>query len=147
MDAPRVRWLNVWRKSLMTITQECCKLYGTSHRGNTSKKQLYGYLTPITKIIEIRQTRHAGHCGRNKDELIRDVPPWTPSHIPAKIRWQTRIYLQQVCADTWCSLEDLPGMMGRRDKWWERVRDISASSTLWWWWCISFQKAQYFIYK
>ena len=43
------------------------------------KQQLYGYLLPISKTIQIKQTRHVGHCRRNKDELINgsllmDVP-------------------------------------------------------------------------
>ena len=34
------------------------------------QQQLYGHLPPITKTIQIRRTRHAGHCWRNKDELV-----------------------------------------------------------------------------
>ena len=30
--------------------------------------------------LEVRRTRHAGHCWRSRDELIRDVLLWTPSH-------------------------------------------------------------------
>ena len=33
-----------------------------------------------------------------------------------------------------CSPEDLPEAMNNREKWRERVRDISASGTTWWWW-------------
>ena len=43
-------------------------------------------------------------------------------------------YIQQLCANTWCSLEDLPGAMGDRNSWHERVREIRTSSTTWWWW-------------
>ena len=35
MDAQHGRWQSIWRKSFMAITQECCKLYWTSPRGNT----------------------------------------------------------------------------------------------------------------
>ena len=31
-----------------------------------------------TKTIKVRRTRHAGHCWRSKDELIRDVLLRTP---------------------------------------------------------------------
>ena len=44
------------------------------------KQQLYGHLRPITKTIQVRRTRHAGHCWRSRDVLIRDVLLWTPSH-------------------------------------------------------------------
>ena len=30
------------------------------------------------------------------------------------------------CADTGCSLEDLPGAMDNRDRWQERVKEIHA---------------------
>ena len=33
-----------------------------SWRQHPTKKQLYGHLPPIMKIIKIRQTRHAEHC-------------------------------------------------------------------------------------
>ena len=40
---------------------------------HTTRHQLYGHLPPITKTIQVRRTRHAGHCWRSKDELISDV--------------------------------------------------------------------------
>ena len=33
-----------------------------SWRQHLTKQQLYSHQTPITKTIEVRQTRHAGHC-------------------------------------------------------------------------------------
>ena len=41
-----------------------------------TRHQLYGHLPPITKTIQVRRTRHAGHCWRSRDELIRDVLWW-----------------------------------------------------------------------
>ena len=43
-----------------------------------TRHQLYGHLPPLTKTIQVRRTRHAGHCWRSKDELISDVLLWTP---------------------------------------------------------------------
>ena len=40
-----------------------------------TRHQLYGYLPPITKTIQVRRTRHAGHCRRSKDELYSYGPP------------------------------------------------------------------------
>ena len=51
-----------------------------------SRHQLYGYLPPITKTIQVRRTRHAGHCWRSRDELISDVLLWTPHIWPSKSR-------------------------------------------------------------
>ena len=39
-----------------------------------TRNQLYGHLLLITKTIQLRRTRHAGHCWRSRDELISDVP-------------------------------------------------------------------------
>ena len=49
-----------------------------SWRQHPTKHQLYGHLPPITKTIQVRRTRHAGHCWRSRDELISDVLQWTP---------------------------------------------------------------------
>ena len=39
---------------------------------------------------------------------------WTPSHGRAKAGRPARAYLQQLCTDTECSLDDQPGAMERR---------------------------------
>ena len=102
-----------------------------------TKQQLYGHQPPITKTIQVRRTRNAGHSWRSKDELISDILLWTASHGRAKSGWPARIYAQQFCADTGCSLEDLPGAMDDRDGWRERVRESRTGGTTWWWWfCI-----------
>ena len=51
-----------------------------SRRQHPTKHQLYGHLSPITKNIQVRRTRHAGHCWRSRDELISDVFLWTPTY-------------------------------------------------------------------
>ena len=99
-----------------------------------TRHQLYGRLPPITKTIQVRRTRHAGHCWRSRDELISDVLLWTPTYGRAKAGWTARTYKQQLCDDTECSPEDLPEAMNNREKWQERVRDIRASGTTWWRW-------------
>ena len=48
------------------------------------RHQLYGHLPPITKTIQVRQTRHAGHCWRSRDELISYVLLWTHTYGWAK---------------------------------------------------------------
>ena len=44
-----------------------------SWRQHSKKQQLYGHLPTITKTIQARQTRYAGHCWRSEDELISDI--------------------------------------------------------------------------
>ena len=86
-----------------------------SWRQHPTRHQLYGHLPPITKTIQVRRTRHAGHCWRSKDELISDVLLWTPTYGRAKAGRPARTYIQQLCEDTGCNPEDLPErwMIGR----------------------------------
>ena len=101
-----------------------------SWQQHPTRHQLYGHLPPITKTIQVRRTRHAGHCWRSRDELIRDVLLWIPTHGCAKAGRPARTYIQQLCEDTGCCPEDLPRAMNDREEWRERVRDIRAASTI-----------------
>ena len=100
-----------------------------SRRQHPTRHQLYSHLPPITKTIQVRRTRHAGHCWRCRDELISDVLLWTRTYGRAKAGRPARTYIQQLCEDTGCSPDDLPEAMNDREKWRERVRDIRATST------------------
>ena len=104
-----------------------------SWRQHPTRHQLYGHLPPITKTIQVRRARHAGHCWRSRDELISDVLLWTPTHGRAKAGRPARTYIQQLCEDTGCCPEDLPREMNDREKWREIVRDIRATNAIWWW--------------
>ena len=46
--------------------------------------------------------------------------------VQAKAGRPTRTYIQQLCTDTGCGLEDLLGVMDDRDGWQERFREIPA---------------------
>ena len=100
-----------------------------SWRQHLTRHQLYGHLPPITKTIQVRRTTHAGHCWRSRDELIRDVLLWTPTHGRAKAERPARTYIQQLCEDTRCCPEDLSRAMNDMEEWRERVREIRATST------------------
>ena len=90
------------------MLQEICN---KSWRQHPTKQQLYGHQPSITKIIKIRRTRHAGHCWRSRDEHISDVLLWTLSHGRTKAGRPARTYIQKLCTDAGCSLEDLPEAM------------------------------------
>ena len=107
-----------------------------SWRQRPTRRQLYGHLPPITKTIQVRRTRHAGHIWRSNDELISDVLLWTPAYGQAKAGWPARTYLQQLSEDMGCSPEDLPQAMNDWEKLRQRTMDIRASGTTWWWWYI-----------
>ena len=105
-----------------------------SWRQHPTRHQLCGHLPPLTKTIQVRRTRHAGHCWRRRDELISDALLWTPTYGRAKAGRPARIYIQKLCEDMGCSSEDLQEAMNDREKWRERVRNIRASGMTWWWW-------------
>ena len=106
-----------------------------SWRQHPKWHQLYGHLSPITKTIQVRRTRHAGHCWRSRDELIRDVLLWIPI-MAAQKQDDQHEHTFSSCEDTGCCPEDLPRAMNDREEWRERVRDIRAASAIWWWWYI-----------
>ena len=108
-----------YTRMLRAILNKSWRQYPTRH-------QLYGQLPPITKTIQVRQTRHAGHCWWSRDELISDVLQWNPTYGRAKAGRPARTYIQQLCEDKECSPEDLLEAMNDRGKWRERVRDICA---------------------
>ena len=117
----------------MATTQECCVQSWTSPGSNTPQDTNCTATCPLSrKTIQVRRTRHAGHCWRSRDELIRDVLLWIPTHGRAKAGRPARTYIQQLCEDTGCCPEDLPRAMNDREEWRERVRDIRAASTIWW---------------
>ena len=101
-----------------------------SWRQHPTRHQLYGHRPPIMKTIQVRRTRHAGHCWRSKDELISDVLLWTTAYGRTKAGRPAWTYIQQLCEDTGCSPEDLPEAMNDREKWRERARDIRASGMM-----------------
>ena len=104
------------------------EILNKSWRQHFTRHQLYGHLPSITKTIQVRRTRHAGHCWRNRDEL------WTPTYGRAKAGRPTRTYIQHLYDDTRCSPEDMPEAMNEREKWRERVRDVRVNDMTWWWW-------------
>ncbi len=72
------KWLE--KKLDGNYTRMLRAILNKSWRQDPTRHQLYGHLPPITKTIQVRRTRHAEHCWRSRDELIRDVLLWTPTH-------------------------------------------------------------------
>ena len=111
----------------------CGAILNKSWQQHPRNHQLYSHLPPITKTIQAKRTRHAGHCWRSRDELMIDVLLWTPAYGQVKAGRPVRTCIQKLCEDTGCSPEDRLEAMNDREKWRERVRDIRANSTTLWW--------------
>ena len=101
------------------------EILNKSWRQHPTRHQLYGHLPSITKTIQVRRTRYAGHCWRSKDELISDVLLWNATYGRLKAGRPVRTYLQQLCEDTGCSPEDLPEEMN------DRAREGQGYPCLW----------------
>ena len=106
-----------------------------SWRQHPTRQQMYGHLPPIPKTIQVRRTRHAGHCWRSRNELIRDCTLMDPHTWPCKNQddqhehtFSSYVRIRHVV------LKTLPRAMNGREEWRERVRDIRTTSATWWWW-------------
>ena len=64
-----------------------------SWQQHPTRRQLHGYLPPITKTIQSRRTRYAGHCWRSKDEIVSDVLLWTPAYGQSKAGRPARTFI------------------------------------------------------
>ena len=80
--------LTKWLKKKLdgNYTRMLREILNKSGRQHPTGHQLYGHLPPIAKTIQVRRTRHAGHCWRSRDELISDVLLWAPTYGRAKSR-------------------------------------------------------------
>ena len=79
------KWLE--KKLDGNYTRMLQAILNKSWKQHPTKHQLYGHLPLIMKTIQVRRTRHAGHCRRSRDKLVSDVLQWTPSYGQAKARW------------------------------------------------------------
>ena len=139
------RWKRLWRRSLTRSHKGTSMGHSRScWNGTTSALQSEEITSKGTRVscvyYKSAHTKKSGNlfndprCWRSRDELIRDVLLWIPTHGRAKAGRPARTYIQQLCEDTGCCPEDLPRAMNDREEWRERVRDIRAASTRWWWW-------------
>ena len=102
-----------------------------SWRQHPTRHQLYSHLPPITKTIQVRRTRHAGHSWRSKDELISDVLLMTPTYGQVKSRTTSSNLHTAVM---W-GHRMKPWRPARGDEWLGEVaREGQGYPTWWWWW-------------
>ena len=68
---------------------------------------------PLTSYLKTHPSKTKKTYWRSKDEIMSDVLLWTPTHGRAGVGRPTRTYRQQLCVDTGCTFEDMPGI----DRW------------------------------
>ena len=84
-----------------------------SWRQHPTRHQLYGHLPPITKTIQVKWTRHAGHCWRSKDKLFNDVLLWTPTYDQLEHTYSSYVRIRDVALKT-CQKRWIIGRSGER---------------------------------
>ena len=95
-----------------------------SWQQHPTRRQLYCHLPPVTKTIQARRTRHAGHCWRSKDEIVSDVLLWTPAYDQSNAGRSARTYSSYVMIrDVTLKTRRRRWMIGRRG---ERGSGISV---------------------
>ena len=82
-----------YTRMLRAILNKSWRQHPTSH-------QLYGHLPPITKNIQVRRTRHAGHCWRSRDELISDIHLWTPTYDQLEHTYNSYVRIRDAALKT-----------------------------------------------
>ena len=75
-----------------------------SWKHHPTKHQLYGYLPPISKTIQIWRIRPVGYCKRSKDEIMK-LFPVDASHERAGVGRPARTYLPQLWKDRKCKCD------------------------------------------
>ena len=125
-------WCTTWtltkrlkKKLVDNYTRMLRAILNKSWRQHPTRHQLYGHLPPITKIIQVRRIRHAGHCWRIKDELISDVLLWTPHMAKQKqddqleLTYSSYVRTRDVALKT-CQRRWMIGRSGERGgmTWW-----------------------------
>ena len=81
-----------------------------SWKQHPTKQQLYYHLPTISKTIQ-QDMRYTGKQGQTHEKRSS----WTFLHVRASVGRTARTYQQQICADSGCCLEDLPGAVDNRD--------------------------------
>ena len=105
-----------------------------------TKQQLYGHILCILQFIYRRWMWHGWCWEAGMNSWVKFSSGSTHMDIPVSTDQQRHI--PQLCVDTGCQLEDLPGMMADRNWWQEKIKRICTSCMTWWWWehtntCIS----------
>ena len=110
-----------WEKKLdKNYTRMLRVVLDKSSKQHPTKQQFYRHSLPISKTIQVRWTRLARRYWKSKNEFISDIPLRTPLCGHASVDRPTKTFIDRLCADTECSLEDLLETMDDRNRWWEK---------------------------
>ena len=84
-----ITWtLTKWQENKLdgNYTRMLRAILNKSWRQHPTRHQLYGHLPPITKTIQVRRNRHAGHCPEKQRRAHKWCTPMDPHIWPGKSR-------------------------------------------------------------
>ncbi|KAI8502220.1 hypothetical protein Bbelb_198080 [Branchiostoma belcheri] len=110
-----------------TYTRMLRAVLNKSWTHHPSKAELYGTLPPVSATIRERRARFAGHCYRNKRELVSNLLLWAPTHGHSSLGRPHRTYIDQLAEDAGVRAEHLGQLMADRAAWRERVDSVRAT--------------------
>ena len=132
----RVKWSNPGRGVAPSSTPWCSSYWKGNLRVTLDyvcQLLLYLYQKKIfSRVEKYTSSTYTWHCW-SKDKII-NILLWIPTYGHTRFGWSARTNMQQLCAETGRSLENLPGVIDNRDRWREKVKEVWAISTTWWWW-------------
>ena len=104
------------KKLLGNYTRKLCAVLQKFWKQYPKKQQLYDHLSPILQNIQVRLTRHIGHCWRSWNELFSDVVLWTTTRGCANVGRPIRTSIS--------SLWTLHAVLRTSRWWWTMLEDI-----------------------
>ena len=105
---------------------DCTQCFMRQHLTN---RQLYGNLPTVSSVIQVRRLQFAGHCYRNKNEVVSRVILWEPKRGRRSQGRPAKSYINILAANTGAESSELPGLMGNRERWKTIVDSARARST------------------
>ena len=112
--------------TVVALKYICCRVW--TWKQHPTKQQLNDYLPPI----QVKQTRHVGHCWRSRNKLVSNVLLWTPTRRHIGVGQPAKNHINQLYVNTGHSLEELQKAIANRDWWWERERESKESRLSTW---------------
>ena len=98
-----------------TYTRLLMRVQNISWKTHPTKASIYKKIPPISRLVQARRVRFAGHCYRAEHETIRNLLLWKPNSRNRRGRKLT--YPDVISRDVGLNQEDLRSAMLDREVW------------------------------
>ena len=108
-----------------TYTTLLMRVENLSWKCHPTKNKIYGLLKPISDTVTARRIQFAGHCHREKNEIISSLLLWKPKSIDKRGRKLT--FPDVISRDTGVGRQDQGKVMQEREVCKEIVNSVSTA--------------------